>query len=316
LKKKSIGSEWMKKLLYLILPIIVILTLHEYNDVVYQWPYSIRPDNPQEALVVKNIDGDTIKVRINGDEETIRMIGVDTPETVHPSKPVEFFGKEASHFTKSLCPTGSTVYLTYDWDPRDKYGRLLAYVWYRRDDQWIMHNLNLIANGYGHAYTVFSFDEDYMALFVEAEQRARKRGYGLWRDYENLFKESEDSDRSQSVQEPVSSINKEPSTLVMSESKGDLEIVYVQYEGSAEYIEIVNHGIAKTSLKGYKLSSTKGNDEFVFSDLSLSPGESVRIYSGPEAKGIIWTTQFIHNNDGDGVVLQDEVSNIIAFYYW
>src|SRR6056297_3541191 len=221
-------SELMKQLLYLILPLIVIFTLHEYNDVVYQWSYTIEPENPQQALVVKNIDGDTIKVRINGTEETIRMIGVVTPETVHPSKPVEFYGKEASNFTKALCPTGSTVYLTYDWDPRDKYDRLLAYVWYRRDEQWIMHNLNLIVNGYGHAYTVFSFDKDYMELFVEAEQKAREKGYGLWQDYEKLF---EESSKNQVLQEPVATGEKETATLVMSESKGDLEIAYVQYEG-------------------------------------------------------------------------------------
>ncbi len=172
----------MKRLLYILLPLIILMTIHEYNGVVYQYNYSIEPKNPQEALVVKNVDGDTIRVRINSGEETIRMLGVDTPETVHPNKPVEYFGKEASDFTKALCPVGSTVYLTYDWDPRDKYSRLLAYVWYKRDDQWIMHNLNLIANGYGHAYTVFSFDEDYMKLFVEAERKARERQLGLWND--------------------------------------------------------------------------------------------------------------------------------------
>ena len=313
LKKQFTGSELMKKLIYLILPILVLLTLHEYNDVVYHWPYSIKPENPEEAYVVKNIDGDTIKVRINGDEETIRMIGVDTPETVHPSKPVEFYGKEASNFTKALCPTGSTVYLTYDWDPRDKYDRLLAYVWYRRDEQWIMHNLNLIVNGYGHAYTVFSFDKDYMELFVEAEQKAREKGYGLWQDYEKLF---EESNKNQALQKPVATGEKETATLVMSESKGDLEIAYVQYEGSSEYVEIINRGSETQTLKGYKLISTKGEDEFVFEDTMLSPGESLKIYSGPEAKDNVWTTDFIHNNSGDGVVLQDEASNIISFYYW
>ena len=82
---------------------------------------------------------------------TVRLT-VDTPETVHPSKPVEYFGKEASRFTKAMCRVGDTVYLTYDWDPRDRYNRLLAYVWYKADNgKWILHNLNLITNGYGHA---------------------------------------------------------------------------------------------------------------------------------------------------------------------
>src|SRR6056297_3152519 len=224
-------SELMKQLLYLILPLIVIFTLHEYNDLVYQWPYSIKPENPQKAQVVKNVDGDTIKVRINGNEETIRMIGVDTPETVHPNKPVECYGKEASNFTKALCITGSTVYLTYDWDPKDKYDRLLAYVWYKRDEQWILHNLNLIVNGYGHAYTVFAFEEDYMSLFVKAEQYAREKGYGLWQDYDSIYKEIEEPTTSQTVEKKDDREKRTTSALVLSEAKGDLEIAYVQYEG-------------------------------------------------------------------------------------
>lgn len=313
MKSKPIGSDLMKKLLYIILPIIVILTLHEYNNVVFHWPYTMEPVNPVEAIVVKNIDGDTIKVRINGDEETIRMIGVDTPETVHPSKPVEFFGKEASEFTKSLCPTGSKVYLTFDWDPRDKYDRMLAYVWYQRDNQWILHNLNLIFNGYGHAYTVFSFDKEYMNLFMQAEQQARQKAYGLWRDYDSLYEQSQAKLPSESIEEDPKN---EQTTLIMSESKGDLEIVHVQYEGASEYVEITNQGNINHALDGYKLVSTKGEEEYLFSALTLSPGESIRVYSGPEATELVWTTSFVHANSGDGVVLQDDRSNIISFYYW
>lgn len=309
-------SEVMKKLLYLILPLIVIFTLYETNDVVYQWPYSMQPVNPQEAYVVKNIDGDTIKVRINGDEETIRMIGVDTPETVHPSKPVEFYGKEASNFTKALCPTGSTVYLTYDWDPRDKYDRLLAYVWYKRNDEWILHNLNLIVNGYGHAYTVFPFNEDYMSLFVTAEQYARAKGYGLWRDYDSLYKESQGSETTPAVEKSDNTEERKSSALVMSEAKGDLEIAYVQYEGALEFVEIVNNGNDIVLLDGYQLISDKGQDVYVFSNESIAPGEFTKVFSGPDATENIWSNGFIHNNDGDGVILQNDKSDMIAFYYW
>jgi len=306
----------MKKLLYLILPLIVIFTLYETNDVVYQWPYSMQPVNPQEAYVVKNIDGDTIKVRINGDEETIRMIGVDTPETVHPSKPVEFYGKEASNFTKALCPTGSTVYLTYDWDPRDKYDRLLAYVWYKRNDEWILHNLNLIVNGYGHAYTVFPFNEDYMSLFVTAEQYARAKGYGLWRDYDSLYKESQGLETTPAVEKSDNTEERKSSALVMSEAKGDLEIAYVQYEGALEFVEIVNNGNDIVLLDGYQLISDKGKDVYVFSNESIAPGEFTKVFSGPDATENIWSNGFIHNNDGDGVILQNDKSDMIAFYYW
>ncbi len=80
--------------------------------------------------VVRVIDGDTIKVEIDGKQESVRLIGVDTPETVHPRKPVERFGKEASEFTKRIAE-GQTVKL--EPDPgnadRDRYGRLLRYVY-------------------------------------------------------------------------------------------------------------------------------------------------------------------------------------------
>jgi endonuclease YncB( thermonuclease family) len=81
------------------------------------------------------VDGDTLHVRIPlprpagiAEREKIRLLGVDTPETVHPSKPVEYFGKEASGFAKEQL-SGKTVFLAFDWDVRDRYGRLLAYVW-------------------------------------------------------------------------------------------------------------------------------------------------------------------------------------------
>ncbi|MDR2552410.1 MAG: thermonuclease family protein [Treponema sp.] len=133
-----------------------------------------------QAEAVDSVDGDTIRVRITGPPagikavETIRLIGVDTPETVHPRREVEAFGKEASDFTKARL-LGKTVYLAFDWDLRDRYGRLLAYVY--TPDQGC-HNAQLIRQGYGHAYTRFSFHflEEFRAL--EREARAGRRG--LW----------------------------------------------------------------------------------------------------------------------------------------
>ncbi|MDR1444295.1 MAG: thermonuclease family protein, partial [Treponema sp.] len=86
------------------------------------------------AEVVGHVDGDTVRVRIENPppglaaQETIRMIGVDTPETVHPRRGLEFFGKEASEFTRRQL-LGRPVLLAFDWDRRDRYGRLLAYIY-------------------------------------------------------------------------------------------------------------------------------------------------------------------------------------------
>ena len=79
-------------------------------------------------LCTRVVDGDTIIIIIDDKNERVRLIGVDTPEIVHPEKPVEFFGQEATAFTKSMVE-GKKVRLEYDQEKRDKYGRLLAYVY-------------------------------------------------------------------------------------------------------------------------------------------------------------------------------------------
>ncbi len=109
------------------------------------------------GIVTRVVDGDTLKVVIDGKEETIRLCGVDTPETVHPSKPVEPGALEASDFTKQL--TGKQIILTYDEKPRDFFGRLLAYVWVEVDNgQIICWNVELIKQGHSELYTKYKFD--------------------------------------------------------------------------------------------------------------------------------------------------------------
>src|SRR5271157_3490856 len=133
------------------------------------------PDN----MVVRVIDGDTIVVQVNGHPETVRLIGVDTPETKDPRKPVEYFGKEASRFTASLVK-GQQVRLEIQTSPtsRDKYGRLLAYVFRESDD--LLVNKEIIRQGYGHAYTKYPFDPARMEEFRSAEREAREKQRGLW----------------------------------------------------------------------------------------------------------------------------------------
>jgi endonuclease YncB( thermonuclease family) len=85
--------------------------------------------------------------------ERVRLIGVDTPETVHPNKPVERFGKEASAFTTKLVQ-GKRVRMEYDWQRTDKYGRTLGYV-YLEDGRFV--NAEIIKQGYGFAYVTYPF---------------------------------------------------------------------------------------------------------------------------------------------------------------
>ena len=128
------------------------------------------------VTVVRVVDGDTIKVELNGRVESVRLIGVDTPETVDPRKPVQYFGREASAFTKSLAE-GKTVRLESDQGcgNRDGYGRLLRYV-FLPDGKFL--NAEIIAQGYGHAYTRFPFTR--MDEFRALEREAREEERGLW----------------------------------------------------------------------------------------------------------------------------------------
>ena len=125
--------------------------------------------------VIRVIDGDTVKIDYNGKATNVRLIGVDTPETVHPSKPVEAYGKEASNFTKNLL-LGESVYLRFDTDRTDNFGRLLAYLYRAPDGLFV--NLEIVRQGYGHAYTQFPFK--HMELFRYYGNRARTAGKGLY----------------------------------------------------------------------------------------------------------------------------------------
>ena len=131
--------------------------------------------DPISARVERVIDGDTIQVRVDGTRYTIRLIGVDTPETKHPTKPVQYFGREASAFTKAALE-GKTVMLQKDrtGDTVDRYGRWLRYVLLDGDN----FNARLIRQGYAHAYRRFPFSK--RTEFIRLEEQARQRAIGLW----------------------------------------------------------------------------------------------------------------------------------------
>ena len=133
---------------------------------------SRKKEQSEYRTVTRVVDGDTI---ILDGGERVRLIGVDTPETVHPQKPVEYFGKEASAFTKSMVE-GKKVRLEYDWERKDKYGRTLAYV-YLEDGTLL--NAEIVKQGYGHAYTRFPFK--YLERFREYEKDANEHQRGLWK---------------------------------------------------------------------------------------------------------------------------------------
>ncbi|MFQ3547095.1 MAG: thermonuclease family protein [Termitinemataceae bacterium] len=135
----------------------------------------------QAAQVLEVVDGDTIKVQIPlprspqlASRETIRFLGVDAPETSGSPRPAGYYGEEAAGYVRNLL-IGKTVYLAFDWDLRDKYGRLLAYV-YLPDKTCV--NLHLVEQGYAHAYV--QYPVQFMEEFTRAQADAKRRGRGLW----------------------------------------------------------------------------------------------------------------------------------------
>ncbi|MEK7524235.1 MAG: thermonuclease family protein [Patescibacteria group bacterium] len=126
--------------------------------------------------VTRVIDGDTIEVKIGAKKEKVRLIGIDTPETVDPRKPVQCFGKEASDKAKELMQ-GKKVRLEADKtnSNRDKYKRLLRYV-YLKDASFV--NEYMVKEGYAHAYIQFPFE--HMAEFEQYQKEAIEGEKGLW----------------------------------------------------------------------------------------------------------------------------------------
>ena len=129
--------------------------------------------------VIKVVDGDTVTVDMDGTKETLRLIGINTPETVDPRKPVECFGKEASDKAKEVL-NGKSVILENDptQGERDKYGRLLRYVFLEDGTNF---NKLMIAEGYAYEYT-YSTPYKYQSEFKEAQKEAEKNKRGLWAD--------------------------------------------------------------------------------------------------------------------------------------
>ena len=138
-------------------------------------PTATQPAGAREtARVLRVIDGDTILVEVDGREERVRYIGVDTPETVAPDRPPGCFGQEASAANKALVE-GKTVQLERDDSERDRFGRLLRYVYV----EGVFVNAELVRQGYATA-TTFPPDVRENARFRALEREAREGRKGLW----------------------------------------------------------------------------------------------------------------------------------------
>jgi endonuclease YncB( thermonuclease family) len=176
--KLKLSKQKRRKLIFWVIAFIFIIAIGleeapNNSQILKSFSESTKPGYID---VIRVDDGDTITVSINNKEEKVRFIGIDTPETQHPKKPVQCFGRAAQKFTENLI-SNQQVRLIADPkdDDRDIYNRLLRYV-YLPDGTLV--NAEVIRQGYGFAYTVFPFTkkDEFRAL----EKEARLHKIGLW----------------------------------------------------------------------------------------------------------------------------------------
>jgi micrococcal nuclease len=159
----------------------LVANVWEENNEEYDYLINNEVDILEDGLfeVIKVVDGDTIKVNINGEEKTDRLIGINTPEVVDPRKTVECFGREASAKAKEILEN-KKVKLESDFsqDNYDRYGRLLRYVYL---EDGLFFNEWMIENGYAFEYT-YELPYQYQTEFKNAQRFAQDNKMGLWAD--------------------------------------------------------------------------------------------------------------------------------------
>ncbi|MEM9565879.1 MAG: thermonuclease family protein [Actinomycetota bacterium] len=132
---------------------------------------------PDRATVVDVVDGDTVELAIDGARERVRLLGIDAPESVHPSLPIQCFGPEASAELAALLPAGSVVRVERDTEARDRYDRLLLYL-YRADDGLFVNGW-LVGNGLADT-AFYDPNTTRAAELTRIRNRARADAVGLW----------------------------------------------------------------------------------------------------------------------------------------
>jgi len=171
-RRPRVRQAWYRQRRVVVL--LIVLTL----VVTQRWWRPVSESPPPESLaegqylVQRVVDGDTLLLT---NQARVRLLGADTPETVHPNRPVEPWGPEATKFTREFVAQG-TVRIQLDRERVDKYGRFLAYVWV--GDR--MLNEELIRAGLATAETGFRYSHSMKTRFRRAEDEARSTGLGIW----------------------------------------------------------------------------------------------------------------------------------------
>lgn len=282
----SLNYKYSKKLIkkYILVIILFSITVlsfmsEESNMTAFASATTVKSE---KAVVTRIIDGDTVEVKLLGTNgtgnriEKIRLIGINCPEDTTKKEP---YGKEATAFTRSKL-NGKTVYLQKDVSDRDRYGRLLRYVWLSQPTndseskiEKNMFNAILLVEGYSQVLTIQP-DSLYSKIFIKLQATARKNNKGLWR------KVNDGSLKGTSI--IVESVNLKEETVI-----------------------IINTSKVTQDMTNWKLISVVGNQIFTFpKGFKIKSGLRIKITSGPRATDdgkttLMWTTDNIWNNSGD-----------------
>ena len=169
----------MNKILLILVAITFLITGCDELDTVLNENATATEGIAADKEVVtidRVVDGDTILIKYNGEDTKLRIIGINTPETVDSRKPIECFGPEASSYLSALL-TGKSVSIETDYtqDDTDKYGRLLRYVYLDNEDV----GYKIISGGYGYEYT-YNIPYQKQSQYKNAQAEAMENGVGLW----------------------------------------------------------------------------------------------------------------------------------------
>lgn len=134
-------------------------------------------DTTNESKFIRAVDGDTLIAKVNGKEEYIRLLLVDTPETKHPDIEIQPFGPEAHHLIKATFSPSEPIQIEYGTNKRDKYERLLAYV-YTKEGK--MYNKILLEKGLARIAYVYPPNDKYVKEFRRIENKAMEQSIGIW----------------------------------------------------------------------------------------------------------------------------------------
>ncbi|EHV2922418.1 TPA: thermonuclease family protein [Enterococcus faecalis] len=176
--KKLIGKKWLLLTAVATFFISGCLSLEQKaNDINERFTQTISNDQRIPADFVRHVDGDTTVLKINGKEQKIRFLLIDTPETVKPNTKVQPFGMEASKRTKELLSAASEITFEYDkGDKTDRYGRALGYIFV---DGTLLQK-TLVSEGLARVAYVKEPNSKYLAELEQAQEQAKSESLGIW----------------------------------------------------------------------------------------------------------------------------------------